>query len=53
MNLRLGLLVAAIICAFVTVLIGAGWWDDQLAHVWAWAGGSLLLLEASFLPPAP
>jgi hypothetical protein len=50
MNARFLLIVASLIFAVFTIIIGFGWWDDQVRHIFGWYGLSFACLVASFLP---
>ena len=50
MSIRYLLLLAALVFAIFTILIGFGWWDNQAGHVWGWFGLSFGCYVAAGLP---
>ena len=50
MNLRYLFLLASLVFAIFVTIIGFGWWDDQLRHVWGWFGLSFACLIIALAP---
>lgn len=50
MNLRYLFLIASLVFAIFVTIIGFGWWDDQLKHVFGWLGLSLGCLIIALAP---
>lgn len=48
--MRLVFIVLTIIFSLIVFVIGFGWWDDQLNHVFGWLGLGIASFAASFLP---
>lgn len=50
---RLLLFVVAIVAFAGVFVIGVGWWDDQIPHVWAFAAVGWGCMAAALLPWPP